>query len=314
MNSCQFIAEALRNRGVEAKVVEVIDNNFIDREVHQYKPTHVIIEALWVVPEKFPVLLRLHPNIKWGVRIHSNMPFISGEGMAIKWLKGYLKIQEKFENFYVLTNSYRMGTELELALGLEVEYLPNIYAPALCERENVPRETFRCVYVDIGCFGAIRPLKNQLEQAVAAIIFANELGQPLRFHINSTRVEQNSDPILRNLISLFHDSPNQLVTHPWLPHREFIKVVRTMDYGLQVSFSETFNIVAADFVNNNIPFVGSPEIEWLAPRSMASPTDWKNIVEALRRSTSERLINKNRRSLQRFSEESLKYWLEFVHQ
>jgi hypothetical protein len=94
MNSCQFIAEALRNRGVEAKVVEVIDNNFIDREVHQYKPTHVIIEALWVVPEKFPELLRLHPNIKWGVRIHSNMPFISGEGMAIKWLKGYLKIQE----------------------------------------------------------------------------------------------------------------------------------------------------------------------------------------------------------------------------
>jgi hypothetical protein len=206
-----------------------------------------------------------------------------------------------------------MGVELELALGLEVDYLPNVYAAALNECENVPRETFRRVYVDIGCFGAIRPLKNQLEQAVAAIIFAAELGQPLRFHINSTRVEQNSDPILRNLISLFQDSPNQLVTHPWLPHREFIKVVRTMDYGLQVSFSETFNIVAADFVNNNIPFVGSAEIEWLATRSMASPTDWKSIVEALRRSTSGRLINKNRRSLRRFSEESLEDWLEFVH-
>lgn len=313
MNSCRFIAEALRLRGVEAKVVEVTDNNCIDREVYYYRPTHVIIEALWVVPDKFPVLLRLHPNVKWGVRIHSNMPFISGEGMAIHWLNRYRCLMDDFENFYVMANSQRMTTELELAMNIDAAYLPNVYVNSLTD-QNVPRETMRSVYVDIGCFGAIRPLKNQLEQAVAAIIFANELGQPLRFHINSTRVEQNSDPILRNLKGLFEGGCNELVTHPWLPHHEFLKVVRRMDYGLQVSFSETFNIVAADFVFSGVPFVGSSEIEWLAQKSMASATDWQSIVECLRQSKNSRLIAKNQKSLQRFSAEALDTWMAFLTQ
>jgi len=311
MNSCRFIAEALRLRGVEAKVVEVIDNNCIDREVHNYRPTHVIIEALWVVPEKFPILLRLHPDVKWGVRIHSNTPFLSGEGMAINWLIRYREIMDRFENFYVIANSCRMAEELDLALDIDSDYLPNVYIDSLAD-QNVPRETMRNVYVDIGCFGAIRPLKNQLEQAMAAIIFANELGQPLRFHINSTRVEQNSDPILRNLRALFECGRNQLVTHPWLPHYQFLKVVRQMDYGLQVSFSETFNIVAADFVHSAVPFVGSSEIEWLSPKSMASPTNWRDIVDKLRSSKNSRLIAKNQKSLHKFSALALDIWLAFL--
>ena len=50
LNSCGYISEALRRNGIESKSVEVTDNNDIDREVSQYQPTHVIIEALWVVP------------------------------------------------------------------------------------------------------------------------------------------------------------------------------------------------------------------------------------------------------------------------
>ena len=34
----------------------VVDNNGIDKEITEYKPTHVFIEGLWVVPEKFDVL------------------------------------------------------------------------------------------------------------------------------------------------------------------------------------------------------------------------------------------------------------------
>jgi hypothetical protein len=64
LNSCRFLCNALHKMGVEAKLVEVLDNNSIDREVSQYKPTHVFIEALWVVPEKFDVLIPLHPHVK----------------------------------------------------------------------------------------------------------------------------------------------------------------------------------------------------------------------------------------------------------
>ena len=62
INSCKFVANALAKYGIEAKVVTVVDNNSIDREIHQYKPTHVFIEALWVVPSKFKELIPLHPR------------------------------------------------------------------------------------------------------------------------------------------------------------------------------------------------------------------------------------------------------------
>ena len=56
LNSPTFVNDMLIDEGVESKLVVVIDNNDIDREVTSYKPTHVIIEALWVVPEKFDIL------------------------------------------------------------------------------------------------------------------------------------------------------------------------------------------------------------------------------------------------------------------
>src|ERR1035437_6255076 len=74
INSCRFVGEALNRYfpgEFEFKVASVVDNNRIDAEVYKYKPTHVIIEALWVVPEKMNVLLPKYPNINWIVRIHS---------------------------------------------------------------------------------------------------------------------------------------------------------------------------------------------------------------------------------------------------
>ena len=49
-NSAQFMNEMLIDGGFDSQMVSVIDNNDIDREVTLHKPTHVIIEALWVVP------------------------------------------------------------------------------------------------------------------------------------------------------------------------------------------------------------------------------------------------------------------------
>src|SRR5574339_131410 len=89
INSCRFIANALEANDIKAKVVSVVDNSDIDREVHKFKPTHVFIEALWVVPSKFEELIPLHPKIKWFVRIHSKVPFLANEGMAMHWLREY---------------------------------------------------------------------------------------------------------------------------------------------------------------------------------------------------------------------------------
>lgn len=282
LNSCRFLCNALHRLGVEAKLVEVTDNNAIDKEVHLYKPTHVFIEALWVVPEKFPILINLHPHVQWYVRLHSNTPFLANEGMAIGWIKKYAELTKEYHQFHIAPNSLKMDNELHQSIGVQTVYAPNIYVPRRADESIIGEcEEKNDDVLNIGCFGAIRPLKNQLIQAMAAISFADEMGKSLRFHINHTRVETHGENVHRNLIALFENSNHRLITHDWMLHEDFLKLIKSMDFGLQVSFSETFNIVAADFAYSNVPIVGSPEIEWLSGFYQANPTDIDSIVNRL---------------------------------
>ena len=123
LNSATFVNNMLEKNGIESKIVEVIDNNGIDREVHDFKPTHVIIEALWVVPSKFEVLQKLHPTVKWIIRLHSETPFLANEGIAMEWIYEYMK----YDNVIISVNSKRIMKELNAILPKPVLYLPNFY-------------------------------------------------------------------------------------------------------------------------------------------------------------------------------------------
>ena len=54
-----------------------------------------------------------------------------------------------------------------------------------------------------------------------------------------------------------------------------------MDISLQVSFSETFNIVAADSVMCNVPVISSSEVPWLGKYAQAQPQDSTSILNAM---------------------------------
>src|ERR1043165_4140898 len=88
-NSAQFVVNALRRADIFARLVEVVDGNDIDRAVTRYRPTHCILEALWVTPPKLAELRRLHPKIQFIVRLHSKTPFLATEGIAMQWLREY---------------------------------------------------------------------------------------------------------------------------------------------------------------------------------------------------------------------------------
>lgn len=269
--------------GADAKLVEVVDNNSIDREVHKYHPTHVFIEALWVVPDKFDVLIPLHPKVEWHVRLHSNTPFIANEGMAMDWIKKYGELQKKYHQFHISPNTLQMCEDLRATLKIPTIYSPNVYQPHKSAHEfqhQTPVDKDPDV-LEIGCFGAVRPMKNQLIQAMAAMAFANEIRKTLHFHINHSRLEQNGDNAFKNIQALFEGTKHKLVTHEWILHHDFLQLVRRMDLGLQVSFSETFNIVAADFVHMKVPIIGSDEIAWLNPLYRAKTTRLDNIVSHL---------------------------------
>lgn len=277
LNSAKFVSDMLNKNGIESNLVEVQDNNCIDREVTKYRPTHVIIEALWIVPSKFEVLTKLHPNVEWIIRLHSDISFLANEGIAVEWIYEYLK----YDNVKISANDWETNFNFELLTDKQFVYLPNYY-PVGFFNLNKPKPTTKKV-LNVGCFGAVRPLKNQLIQAVAAIDYADSYGKKLKFHINVKRIEGKGEPVLKNLRELFkNNSKHELVEYDWLDHDKFIDVVQSMDIGMQVSFTETFNIVTADFVNNNIPVVVSGEIPWVSRLFQANPSKVESIVRKMR--------------------------------
>jgi hypothetical protein len=287
------MSQALTELGIENKVVQVIDNNFIDREVHQYRPTHVFIEAFWVVPSKFDILKKLHPTVKWIVRNHSKMDFLAHEGGMMGWAIDYLK-----NNVVIASNSpeaYRDMGVLGTTFGADPSgsvYLPNYYsvkapehmscfaqlkAAHAAKTVDLPGEVLH-----IGCFGAIRPLKNHVHQALAAIEAAERLGKALFFYVNGTRVEGKADSMLRCLREIFSRSTrHRLIEMPWMSHEEFLEFSKTMDAVVQVSMSETFNIVAADAVSVGVPVLVSNEIPWANGISIANPHNVQDIADKL---------------------------------
>src|SRR5258708_32872051 len=84
-NSARFVSEMLVSLGFQSKVVHVKDNNEIHRVVVGFKADIVVIEAYWVVPEKFDVLKQACPNVTFVIRNHSDIPFLSNEGCAMGW-------------------------------------------------------------------------------------------------------------------------------------------------------------------------------------------------------------------------------------
>ena len=249
-NSARLIIKAIPNHNT--KLLSVVDGNSIDREVVLFNPELVVIEALWVTPEKLAELQNLHPEVIWIVRIHSKASFLAQEGIAFQWMNGYSNIP----NVKISTNNLEFNNDLN-AIGYNSIYLPNIYTPEYSyKNRDVPE------ILDIGCFGALRPMKNQIPQAIAAIIFAELIGMKMRFHINENTEGQN-ESILKNLRALFMNSGHELVEHPWMEHEAFCELVSSMDIGMQVSMSESFNIVTADYINNHVPVVASPEIKFV---------------------------------------------------
>lgn len=223
----------------------VIDGNGIDREVYIYKPDICILEAVWVTPEKIKELQQLHPNVRFIIRLHSQLEFLATEGIMFDWLFRY--------TCEIASNHFETKTLLEQILNKDVLYLPNIYSKPqhFCGVKN-PNE------LNISCFGSSRILKNQFSQAVAAIQYALMYNKNLVFHVN-----KSDTAIARNIRSLFANSVFTLVEHEWKPIDEFLTLVSTMDAGMQVSLTETFNVITADHIWQGVPTVVSKQIDWL---------------------------------------------------
>ena len=319
-NSASFMNNMLNDSGIESKMVVVPDNNAIDREVTAYRPTHVIIEALWVVPEKFIILSKLHPTVTWIIRLHSEMPFLAGEGMAMDWIGEYAS----FKNIVIAANAPRMLSEVRFFLqckngwtdektNSKVIYFPNYYPTDFVQKPYMAADK---EFIDIGCFGAVRPLKNHMLQSFASLKFADKIGKKLRFHINSGRLEMKGEPVLNNLRGLFQhlaEKGHVVISHGWTHRDDFLLLCAQMDIGMQVSFSETFNIVGADFISQGVPLLGSSEIPWSSNTFNSDPTNSDDICQKLMltHNNPEKNITQHQGLLTKYVSETQGIWQEY---
>jgi hypothetical protein len=315
-NSAKFMADMLTANGRPAEVALLPDANVIDAAVVGYQATHVIIEGLWVTPAKMAELMALprHAGRQWIIRIHSEIPFLATEGVAMDWISQYLAL-----GVVVAPNSPRahqqiswMAENLSPAVDVtQVQLLPNYYP--------MPFEPLHSLEVGpvlkVGLFGAFRPLKNHLNQAFAAARFAERLGKTLELHVND-RIDAGGAPAARNTRDLYMSvglgAGASVVLHEWEAREQFLTSVADMDLNLQVSMSETFNIVAADSINVGTPILVSKEVPWAYPL-FADPQNVDDMIQKMQATLSNTFVlQKNRAGLTRYSKASERRWLAYI--
>lgn len=318
-NSVEFLSKALREHAnVETQVRICQDGNSIDREVHTYKPNLCVLDAIWVTPTKMAEVQKLHKSVIFIIRIHSKIPFLATEGMSLAWVKEFIKIP----NVLICNNSEDSSIDFNHA-EIPSLYLPNIYNHIEIDKKITGFKMCRLdrkvdinkiKEINIGCFGAIRPLKNQLLQAFAAIWFANKHGLKLKFHINAGRVEQRGEEPLKNMRALFLDTTHELVEHSWFSHKDFLKVISQMDLGIQCSYTESYNIVAADFVDQGVPIVVSDEIYWMPEFMQVDVNDAEAMARKLRVAYLNQhwIAYKSARALNEQRQDGIEIWKRFL--
>jgi len=316
INSSKQVAAYLESLGHECKIVQVIDSNCIDKEVYEYKPNMVIIEALWVSGNKMKELIQIprYKHIKWVIRVHSDIGFLSAETFGLKYINDYINLKK--ENLFVSCNNLEFNHYLSLTLQYPFVYLPNIIEIEFRKHYEEYKN-----YIDIGCFGSLRILKNQCYQAMCAIAAADELEKILKFHITvDVNIDDKNEilnPVLKNLEELFENSPHELVKHYWLENDEFHHLIKKMDIGLQLSYTESFNIVSADFVNMGVPIVVSETIKWMPHIFKTSTVKYHEtidkIIDIYKWRNSSILRWWARRNLIIYNENAKKDWTKFIN-
>lgn len=305
--SAKLVTNAIESDTIKCSIDFPVDGNDVDRCIYSAKPNLVIIEALFITPDKMAELAKLYPKIKFIIRVHSVYVFLSGEGCAFDWIYEYRKIP----NVEVSFNHLEFSKDME-KLNCPNQYLPNIYF----QDYKIERKynKYSNDIINIGNFGHLRVLKNNIHQAIAAIRFADSIGKKLRFHINAHTDDGTVNNVLKNLKALFENSKHELIEHDWMNHTNFCKLVSTMDMGMCISLSESFCITAADMVYLNIPIVTSKEVKFIS-KLFQTGNDTNQILRTMYLAyygDRFNLQSLNRKLLDKHNNEALEIWKNYV--
>jgi hypothetical protein len=305
--------KVLRKLGIHADPKGVWPQTQIEDELLKEAYTHAVIEAPWVSMEYLGQLLSKFPNVHFVVRTHSQIGFLQVEPGAIKNVRDMIVMQDGVLNLSVATNSKALEYFLSKTYRGKITYLPNLYDLERTTRKRDKDHSYRKLV--IGSFGALRLLKNHLTAAAGAMLIAERRGCDLEFWINVGREENSGKTdVLPSLRNLFQNLPwAKLVEQPWEEWASFRRTVSHLDLLMQVSFTETFNITAADAVAENVPVVCGDAIEWLPPGWKAIPDNAEDVARVGMQLLSDPSSSEDGyKALAKYVTDGKERWLEYL--
>lgn len=277
-------SETLKQHGIHAEVWSILNAEEMVAKLEEEqnsanKPiSHVIISAPWIPTALLAEITCKYNKIKFAVVSHSNVGFLAADRNGIRLLREEVILQKHVPNFQVAGNSQKFAKWATLAWDNDIAYLPNLYN--IKDMELKHKRWNKQEPLRIGCFGAIRPLKNQITAAAAALAIVKKLGVHGEIWFNSGRNEGGSFSSISTIEQLVGHIHGFKIKHmPWAPWHEFRKFIGTMHLNLQPSYTESFNMVAADSVYESVPVVTSDAITWTPNYWQAKCDDALDIAE-----------------------------------
>lgn len=274
--SAEMSAQYLNAHGISAEVLAARNNiDVVDFLKKNPGITDVVISAFWLSIVDMESMCRYFKDIRFIVVSHSNVGFLQADPGAFMLLRRYISLSRELSNFKIGANCKKFEEWLSVAYDIRVTALTNLYPVALYVKEKRSDGL-----VKIGSFGAIRPQKNVLSAAAAALYIHMKMRVPVEFSLSTGREDGGGATILRAVREMCGSIPGFfLVERFWSDWRAFRRVIRGQDILIHVSYTESFNMVTADGIAEGVPSVISPAIAW-APKSWkVDPDNVREIAE-----------------------------------
>jgi len=304
-------AKVLKRHGVPVSAFAI--NSIVDLDAFlKANPsiTHVVISAAWLPVLDLGKCVIRYPQIEFVVNIHSNVGFLQADANGVRLLASYVHLQKELLNFRVSGNSQEFVDWLTEVYSVEALYLPNLYDLNSTVMQNRP--LYNGGTVRIGAFGACRALKNFLTAAAAACAIAKELRVPVDFVMNGGRPDGGSS-IERAIESLIASQPNvTLKILNWQAWPDFLDIIEGLHLMMQVSYTESFNIVTADGIAKGVPSVVSSAIPWVPSRWIAKSDDALDVARVGRSLiTDPHAVVDGVNALEKYNQDGFYEWLGF---
>lgn len=179
-------ARVLDQHGIHTTVfpvrhnIDVVNSIFEYEREHRKPLTHVIISAPWMSRHDMKTLIEYFPYIQFVVECHSNIGFLQADPNAVEIIRAVIALSFTHPNIVLAGNSKPFVEWASKVYGAKVVLLPNLY-PITKPKKKRWKGTLP---IKIGVFGAVRPQKNFMTAAAAAMLIQNQLQLPVELHMS----------------------------------------------------------------------------------------------------------------------------------